>query len=227
MPRPESGGSRPFAVHDCALLSIATGVRVQTLREFRDAILQIPDSSIYHHFWARLLRPRFDEPEYNNDFAAWSCHGLHEKALAERLSVVNPVHFADLEEVREEIVEIVEQRLDQGDLVPWAKADEQFHFLQARVVIFDTGLRVAEPRDLARVLPDLPPESVYYHFIDARRRTERRTDDFSAWLEDLGDRYADLVARLRALDPYFSSLKELRYLLAGLFRSHFEGDDRG
>jgi len=217
---PEPGA---FRVRDCALLSIATGLRAQTLRELRDGLVAAPATSVYHHFWGRLLRPRFDEPEYNNDFAAWSYHSLHEKALAERLSVVNPAEFADLEQLRQEVVEILEQRLDESEWSPWARADQQFHFLQARVVIFDSGVTVGTPEELAQVLPQLPLGSIYYHFIDARRRTQRRQDDFSAWLSSFGRPCRGLVDRLGALDPYFSSLKELRYLLAELFHAHLGG----
>ena len=50
----------PFAVKDCALITMATGIKVQTLREFASALKDIPLGSIYHHFWGRLLQPLFD-----------------------------------------------------------------------------------------------------------------------------------------------------------------------
>jgi hypothetical protein len=98
----------PFAVKDCAIITIATGIRVQNLKEFavalKGAIItiatgirvqnlkefavalkEVPLGSIYHHFWGRLLRPLFDEPEYNNDFASWASRGLHDKPLRQTL----------------------------------------------------------------------------------------------------------------------------------------------
>jgi hypothetical protein len=42
-----------FAIKDCALTTIATGRRAQTLRELRD----IHPDCIYHHFWETVLRP--------------------------------------------------------------------------------------------------------------------------------------------------------------------------
>ncbi|MDW7711258.1 MAG: DUF5752 family protein [Deferrisomatales bacterium] len=209
-----------FRLKDCALLSLATGVRAQSLKELRDGLLAVPESSLYHHFWGRLLRPRFDEPEYNNDFATWVHRALHEKGLAERLSMVIPADFRDLEQVRQEVVELVEQRLDESEWNPWARADAQFHFLRARMVIFDTGSSVGSPEELARVLPNLPTGSVYYHFIDARRRTEGHTDDFSAWLAGWGGPCAGLRDELSGFDPYFSSLKEIRRQLVEVFVAH-------
>ena len=71
--------SEPFAIKDCALVSIATGRRAQNLRELRDNIVTIHPGSIYYHFWGVLLRPSFDDPEYNNDFAVWVRHALNDE----------------------------------------------------------------------------------------------------------------------------------------------------
>lgn len=53
----------PFAAKDCALIAVATGEYVQTLRELKEKLAAIPTGCIYHHFWGGLLRPRFDDPE--------------------------------------------------------------------------------------------------------------------------------------------------------------------
>jgi hypothetical protein len=212
----------PFEVRDCALITLSTGIKVQNLKEFRDALEKIPLASIGHHFWGRLLRPQFDEPEYNNDFASWAYHGLHDKPLAERLSMTLPTDFASLEELRQELVDTIEQRLDESELIPWARTGQLFYFLHSQIVVFDTGLRFDEPVDLVAYLPSLSTGSIYYHFIDARSRTEQRCDDFSAWLGGFGDRYQGLRERLCGFDPYFSSLEEIRVHVAGLFQAFFE-----
>ena len=212
----------PFGVKDCALIALATGVRAQNLRELRDGIQKVPAASLYHHFWGRLLQPRFDEPEYNNDFAAWSYHGLHDKSLAERLSVIDPSDYDDLEGLRQELVETIETRLEESEFVPWARTDNQFHFIRSQIVVFDTRRRLKKPNELARRVRNLSAGSIFYHFIDARRRPPIRVDDFSAWLLGWGDTYADLLPRLAAIDPYFASLKELRRILADLFALYFQ-----
>src|SRR3990172_11951859 len=131
--------SHPFAVIDCAMLSIATGVSAQNLRELRDRLRSLPASSLYFHFWGAHLRPGFEEPEYNNDFALWAKHGLNDLGLAERLSVIDPPSFGDLEALREELVDVVEQRLYEREVVPWAPADQEFHFIRSTLVVLDTG----------------------------------------------------------------------------------------
>ncbi len=216
-----TGEQHPFLVRVCSLVALATGVRVQNLKEFREGLVRAPQSSIYHHFWGRLLMRQFDEPEYNNDFAAWASHGLHEKGLAERLSAINPTEFTDLEELRQELVEVVEMRLDETEMVPWAKADQQFQFIRSQIVVLDTGREICRPEDLTRVVPKMSNESIFYHFIDARRRTPDRVDDFSGWLIWMGEEYKETIERLKAIDPYFSSLKELREIISQLFNEFF------
>jgi len=120
--------AEPFAVKDCALLTISQGERAQNLRELRDRIRSVHPGSIYHHFWGGLLRPVFDDPEYRNDFAVWASRGLHDIRLAERLAIVDPTSFAILEDLRQELLEVVEERLEESEFVPWPKPTSSFFF---------------------------------------------------------------------------------------------------
>jgi hypothetical protein len=222
---PARPGPGPFAVKDCALLAIATGTRAQNLREFRDLVRQVPAASLDYHFWGRLLRPDFDDPEFSNDFSSWARHGLHDHPLAERLGVIDPTDFEDLEGVRREIIEVVEQRLEESDWVPWARRDQQFHFLRSQIVVFDSPRRFAQPRELAAGFSSLPLTSIYYHVIDARRRTPQRTDDFRAWLSGFGESDKELATRLGFIDPFLSTLSELRAQFAEALEAHYARRD--
>lgn len=210
-----------FVVKDCALAAIATGRRAQSLRELRDHLTDIHLGCIYYHFWGGLLRPHFDDPEYNNDFASWARHALHDARLAERLGVIDPADYPVMETLRQELIEIVEERIEESEYQTWAHPDQQFHFVRAQTVSFDTGRRLAQPAELAAVLPQLSLGSVFYHFVDARRREPLGLDDFRAWLAQFGDTYAELHARLAEVDPYFISIAELRRQLARLLREFF------
>ena len=211
----------PFFVKNCSLLTIATGKKAQNLKEMRDHLLNIHIGSIYHHFWGGLLRPRFDEPEYNNDFAGWVHDALQDHILAERLSVLNPAAFSDLESLREALLEVIEQRLDEIGTLPWAEPDMQFHFVRSQIIVFDTREKIEGPEHLVETLPKLSERSVFYHFIDARRRSPEMMDDFRSWLRSYGDGYEDLCSQLASVDPYFGSLVELRTQLTNLFTNYF------
>jgi hypothetical protein len=182
----------------------------------------VDPACIYYHFWGGLLRPRFDDPEFNNDFASWVKHSLHDTVLAERLGIIDPTDFADLEGLREELISIIEERLDESEIVTWAKADDQFHFIRSKIVVFRTGLVLKSPADLAEMVPHLSVSSVFYHVIDARRRNDDGRDDFYHWLCGGVDRqYDDLGEMLAGVEPFFRPLSDLRAALARLFRTYF------
>jgi hypothetical protein len=221
----QQSSSPPLLVKDCALITIATGIRAQNLRELRDRLETIHPSSIYYHFWGRLLSPSFEQPEFNNDFAAWARHGLHDYVLAERLSVVDPTEFPDLELLRQELIEIIEERLYESAMVPWAKTDQQFYFKRSKIVVFDTKHQIAEPEMLTHVLPSLSLSSIFYHFIDARRRPPEGVDDFSAWLDAFGDTYSVLRNEIGSIDLYFATMSEIRTRLAHLCTIHLSSNE--
>jgi len=218
-PRSHDG---PFAIKDCALIAIATGKRALILKELRDVLLEIDLGSIYYHMWGGLLEPRFEEREFNNDFAAWARHGLHDGVLAERLALIDPTTVGDLEELRQELVEIIEERLDESEYLPWARATQPFEFVRSQIVVFDTHQRAQRVEELARMIPQLSPSAIFYHFIDARRRLPERCNDFDLWLASFDGEYEDLRLRLAAIDPYFRSLTELRQEIAAIFGAYFE-----
>jgi hypothetical protein len=210
-----------FAIKDCALAIIATGRRAQTLRELRDIVRDVHPGCIYHHFWGTLLRPQFSDREYNNDFATWCHHSLHDNTAAERLAVIDPADYSDLEELRQELIEVIDERLDETELMLFARADQQFHFARSVIVVFDTHRRLSHPRELVDALPQLSVGSVFYHFIDARRREPIAVDDFRAWLMGLGAEYSALCDSVAEIDPYFESLFTLRERLTEVFAQHF------
>lgn len=210
-----------FAVKDCALIAIATGRLAGGFRELREILLDIDRDSIYFHFWGSLIQPRFEEREYNNDFAGFVRHGLHDAVLSERLAMVDPTDYPDIESLRQELVELIDERLEEADYLPWVRSLHPFEFIRSQIVVFDTGRRLTRPEELVALVPQLSASSVFYHFIDARQRLEGSTDDFRFWLEGFGESYTELVAGLANLDPYFVSLTDLRRQLAGLFSDYF------
>jgi hypothetical protein len=218
-----NANAEPFIVKDCALLNIATGKKSRNLKEMRDHLLEIPLGCIYHHFWGGLLRHRFDEPEYNNDFAEWVRYALQDNILAERLSIIDPAACADLESLRQELLEVIEQRLDETETITWAELNMQFHFVTSQILVFDTGEAIGAPEELVEAVSKMSVGSLFYHFIDARRRSPEMMDDFRLWLRPCGNHYEDLCSQLASVDPYFVSLVELRTQLTSLFAHYFQG----
>lgn len=211
----------PFEIKDCALAAIATGQKAQNLKELRDCIETVVPGCIAYHFWAGKLRPRFDDPEFNNDFAAWSRHALHDKVLAERLGMIDPTSFDRREDMKQELLDIIEEHLDENEHIPWTSADQQFYFITSQIVVFSTHRTIVKPDELVSVVPEMTSSSIFYHFIDARRRTFGHIDDFKAWLYGFEDGYRDLCDILSNVDPFFSTLPEMREQLCNIFSDYF------
>lgn len=217
-------GRHPFAIKDCALAAIATGRRAQNLKELRTELETIDLDSVYYHFWGGLLRPQFDDPRFSNDFARWAHSPLNNTALAERLSVIDPTDFSDLEELRQEVIEVLEEELDRSEVLPWTTREEQFHFIRSQIVVFDTHRTVERPGDLPEAVASMSPSSVFYHFVDARRRTPGGIDDFRSWLGDLPGDHTELALECAGVDPFYQTLSELKAELVRIFREHLGGD---
>jgi len=223
MRKDTNANERAFRIKDCALAALATGKSAQNLKELRDILVDIDASSIYYHFWGGLLRPRFDDPEYHNDFASWARHALHDGMLAEKLSAIDPVDFPDLEDLRKELIEVIEERLDESEVIPWCEPDAKFHFITSQIVVFDTRKVINKPYELVDAIPAMTRSSIFYHFIDARRRTPENIDDFRAWLKGFNGEYEFLCELLSTVDPFFPTLSELREQLSSIVKEYFAG----
>jgi hypothetical protein len=102
-----------------------------------------------------------------------------------------------------------------------ARRDRQFHFRRCQTVVFDTGVRIGRPEGLVAAVPAMSVGSIYYHVIDARRREPVRSDDFRTWLGQLGPTYDELCGWLEAIDPFFSTLADLRVQVAAVTSRFF------
>jgi hypothetical protein len=201
----------PFQIKDCALIvRISEQLPAINLRELRERVASCPPDSLYHHFCETVLRPSFDDPEFHNDFAIWARRALHDHVLAEKLEILDPYSFADMEELRKEVLDIFDDRLSEIYYVPWALHDRAFYFHSATTVVFDTNMTIDSPKRLRQAVSQMTTSSLYYHFWEARRRTPDRLDDFSVWLKDWNDRGIPLIEAFSQIDFYFMSLRELQ-----------------
>jgi len=200
-----------FEIKDCSLITRMAGVKdAMNLRELSERLRICPDECLFHHFCETVIRPTFDYPEFPNDLALWAHSQLRDNVLAERLSLINPYKFSTFDDLRQQVIDILDERLGEIDHIPWAPKGGAFHFLQAATTVFATGIVLEDPADLYHQLSHMSLGSIYYHFVESRRRTEDRTDDFSVWLQEFGDSVKPLIKTLGEIDFYFLSLSELR-----------------
>lgn len=99
-------------------------------------------------------------------------------------------------------------------------ASNRFYFVRFQIVVFDTDRRVTTVDEMAEAIGHMSAGSIFYHFIDARRRTPLAKDDFSMWLMDIAVECQGLLERISLTDPYFTTLTELREDLQWAFAQH-------
>jgi len=206
---------KPFEVMDCALLTRMSGIAPAiNLRELRDRLAVCGENVLFHHYCETTLRTTFDNPDYRNDFAVWAKLYLGDRVLAERLGILDPYSFPSMEELRAATLEVIDERLSELVMVPWARPGDEFFFMESTMVVFDTGVRITNPNRLGAFIRKMTNSSVYYHFLEARRRTPDGKDDFSAWLGKCGESYRPYADALSTIDYYFNSLGYLRREIA-------------
>jgi len=203
----------PFEVMDCALLTRMSGLPPAfNLRELRERIAACGENVLFHHFCETTLRGSFDNPDYRNDFAVWSKLYLEDRVLAERLGIMDPYAFPSLGELRAATLEVIDERLGESTTIPWARPGDELYFMEATTVVFDTGIRISHPRELAASIGAMTSGSLYFHFLEARRRPPVGKDDFTAWLleNDDGEKNRPYIEALARIDFYFHTLVHLR-----------------
>lgn len=206
--------SMAFEIKDCTLITRMAGVdSALNLRELRERLLSCPVECLFHHFSETVIRPTFDDHQFRNDFAVWAARHLRDRALAERLGVLNPYSFASFEELRARTIDIIDEHLSESHHLQWVPRGDDFRFMRAVTVVFGTGINLEYPQDLIKALPEMSLSSIYFHFVEARRRTENRTDDFSVWLDGYGPETKPIQTRLAEVDFYFMTLKEVKAAL--------------
>ena len=195
------------------------GIKVVNLRELLHALREVSDSVLYYHLVQSRLAVSPPAVEFPNDFALWAAVALQDSALAEKLSSFDPLDYENLGQVRQSMVDILEEYLWDLPFVPWARSGFEFHFCEASTVVIRSEIAAHNLREFCQALNKVGLDSMYYHFFEARWRLERPIDDFSYWIEtNFG--LPQLVAAIRDIDIYFYNLREIRNTLLGLIHQY-------
>lgn len=215
---------RAFEVKDCALITRMAGVDTAlNLRELRERLRICPVECLFHHFCETVIRPGFDDPEFRNDFAVWAARQLRDRVLAEKLGIINPYLYGNLEDIRQLAIDIIDEHSAELPNIPWVKRGNDFRFMRAVTVVFDTNVKLETPGQLKDAINQMNRSSLYYHFVDARRRNDKRLDDFTIWVGSFGTEFNYIVTALAKVDFYFMNLSDLKDHLIRVLKSGKRG----
>jgi|SRR5579859_1099041 len=219
-PTPESSAQTgPFAFHTERRLVVLTGRKARNLEELLSHLYQVSGSSVFYHTHYLYLIHHFEKPRFYNEFANWASHALQEESLAERLAAIDLLAITSIRELREAIISTVQEHMDSAGRRNCPPGDE-FHFCEAKSFIMPTGIVAHNVPEFFEEISRVSNSCLHFHFFEARLRLERPTNDFSKWLNDLGE--AKLASAIDKLDPYAVTLDELKEQIMQL-RKHYRG----
>lgn len=199
----------PFRFVACVELREFVGVRAEDERQLMDLIEQVPLDSIYYHTHGFFLRHKFLAGIYPNDFATWAAVHLRDQGLGERLAMVDPAEFENLEALRDQLVSTIDEHLRRIPIVPRVVSADPFDFVRSRIVEIPTGAEAHTLEEFRQTLLEVDVSAIYFHIVEARMRLGRGQNDFAAWL-DRGLGLAHVAARVQDVHPYGSSLERTR-----------------
>jgi hypothetical protein len=211
--------TEPFQFYTERRLVQLTGQTARTLPDLLSVLRVISGACIFYHTHHLFLSHHFEKPIVYNDFANWAAEALREDALAERLAAIDLLAFTAVRQLRDAIVSMIEAHLKStGGRARECPPGDEFHFCKSKSFIMPTGIVAGDVRDFFQKVRGITNVSLYFHFLEARLRLERRTNDFSEWLRGCGEmELADAVDRL---DPYVVTLDELKDQIVELGRKH-------
>lgn len=196
-----------FEFRQCATILKPTGKRAGNLQELKDALRAVSDECIFHHTYQYFLKEHI--LEYTNDFAHWVGESLEERSLAEMLSNVDPYESETIDELRNTLIQVIEQYLDEAPPPRDALPGDEFYFNETVSIVFPVGIRVRNLAEFFIAMQHVDLGSIYYHFYEARIRVRDRVDDFSRWMQDSLLKEG-LAARIGAIDPFMHDVEGIR-----------------
>ena len=200
---------RPFLFIECSELREILGEEADDEKRLVELLESVPLDSIYFHTHSYFLRHSYVERVYPNDFAQWVAMEVRDHVLGERLAVVDPFEFRELDAFRAELISIIDDHLSRTPIVPRVIFGAPFHFNKSRILQVPTRMEV---RTLQEFRSEVEVSAIYFHVFEARHRLRQEESDFSAWIDQsLG--MPELAEKLRAINPYLGSLERVRSAL--------------
>lgn len=192
--------------------------RARSLGELLDGVRQVPDSSIFQHMFQTLADHHYIREGFSNDFAHWAFFSCNETGLAERLAAIDVREYTSIADLRQRIVQILEEYFKRNPESATRKALETFYFCSSDTVVIPTAITAKDLPAFINGLRRVSLHSIHYHFINARLRIKLNSNDFSQWFEEeLG--LGQLADKFEAIDIYTSTLEGVRRQMIKLAES--------
>jgi uncharacterized protein DUF5752 len=189
--------------------------KATTPSELWQALQTCPDDSIFQHTFRTLQEHHFIRQGFSNDFAYWCLSACNEPVLAEQLASVDVREFTAIDGLRRRMVKILDKFLQQSAHAGSKTAHEPFYFCASDIVVLPTRFAPDTLPGFVEGLRQVSVHSIHHHFIEARLRLQRMSNDFSNWLEqEVGlRRTAEAIERI---DIYTNTMEGVRQQIVNI-----------
>jgi hypothetical protein len=196
------------------------GLQAKNPAELLDNIKNVPTGSVYYHTHRFIQQHQYISPEPPNDFALWLNDTLHLERLGEAFLDVDTVSFLDLEDLRGELVRILEDYISRGGYLVDCPRGHEFDFMSCKKFIMPTPYTAKDLKEFEEILRRISIHSLYFHMFEARMRLKRHENDFSVWFKSIGQE--GLAEEISRLDPYSVPLEGLRLKIIHMVKRYAE-----
>ncbi len=205
--------AKPFYFNTSEHLLRIGRQQAKTLPDLLEALKTCSEDSIFQHTFRTLQEHHFIRQGFSNDFAHWSLSACNEPILAEQLASVDVREYTEIEGLRRRMVDIVEDFLEQQLRADSRVGHEPFYFCASDIVVLPTPFVADSVAAFVEGLKHVSVHSIHHHFIEARLRLHRMSNDFSQWLEEEASlpNVADSIERI---DIYTNTMEGVRQQIA-------------
>jgi hypothetical protein len=155
----------PFYFYTSSNLVELTGEKANTLEELADLLKRCTGSAIFYHVFQSYRERHFAIEKYHSDFAQWISNSLDEEALAERLGASDVRDFTSIRALREAIIQIIENHLQEHSQCRDRKGKTPFFFCQSVSIIMPTNYIAWDLKDFCQIFGSIGIRSIHYHLV--------------------------------------------------------------
>ena len=201
----------PFHFVGCVELREALARKAADIEQLMRGIEEAPLDSIYYHTHSYFLRHEYEPSLFSSDFATWVAVFVRDRVLSERLGLIDPFEYRDLESLRGEIVSTIDEHLTHLWKVPRVVHGEQFEFVRSHIIEVDLEVSAGTLKEFRDLLSCIDRSALFNHLCEAKIRKGRRSNDFVAWINsDTGLNLPALAAAVSAIQPLGLTLEGIR-----------------
>ena len=204
-----------FHFTNCIEIKELLGLKADDELKLLELLDEVSIDSIYFHMHSYFLRHVYVSGIYPNDFANWAAIQVRDRVLGEKLATVTPNRNLTLEDLRYELIDIIDKHLHDMKIIPSVIYGESFYFMKSQIIEVPTNIKVKNLQEFIDALRVVDASSIYNHIFESQMRLKRRSNDFSIWFEDILG-LKKLANKIEQLDSYMFTLEGLREKLIDL-----------